>query len=495
MIEFFRNDSCDASGNGEGQTFLGFVSATTDATGNVTFSVSLPATVVGQAITSTATDPSANTSEFSACRADTSGGGGGGSATPLALSGFSGAERIETLSPNFGRQNSPVVFNGVTYTDRNGSQLWSDTNWGNSGYFSNFPNASNSTAMNDLGGLSNLQIDFSVPVNRAGIFAGPGPTMYTMTAYDDSLTAIGNVTQTSTDFKAVFLGLQATTNIKRVVITETGDSFPQIGIFDDLRYENWTSPEILRLHVGNADPLTEGFTPNGGSGSPSLNDGGSGLGAWRILSSSTTSGYYSAPLTGSQKLTALTQGWKLTSRARVESGDVATNIDFFGVGNRFDIHLTRDGNGDTVVTLATSILPVTGPSFTLVGSGSTVHVYELVYDPSAHTADLFVDGVRRLTGYAGMTQFQSDGGLMMGSSLLGAANGIGYDAFARIELLPAGGGGGGENEPPVANAGSDQTSTPATTSNWTAPHRRIPTTIPSPTRGRSTRPRRAARPR
>ncbi len=68
-IEFFSNASCDASGNGEGQTYLGFVSATTDAGGNATFTATLPGAVpLNNSVTATATDANGNTSEFSVCR-------------------------------------------------------------------------------------------------------------------------------------------------------------------------------------------------------------------------------------------------------------------------------------------------------------------------------------------------------------------------------------------------------------------------------------------
>jgi uncharacterized repeat protein (TIGR01451 family) len=64
-IEFFANDTCDPSGNGEGAAFLGAVSVTTDATGNAV--IPFFAAVPGQFVTATATDPSNNTSEFAAC--------------------------------------------------------------------------------------------------------------------------------------------------------------------------------------------------------------------------------------------------------------------------------------------------------------------------------------------------------------------------------------------------------------------------------------------
>jgi len=67
-IEFFANASCNPASNGEGQTFLGFTNATTDASCNASFSFSAPnAAITGPVITATATDSNGNTSEFSAC--------------------------------------------------------------------------------------------------------------------------------------------------------------------------------------------------------------------------------------------------------------------------------------------------------------------------------------------------------------------------------------------------------------------------------------------
>src|SRR5947207_7668237 len=65
-IEFFANDALDPSGNGEGQSFIGSTSVMTDGTGNASFSKSVPQIGATQRVTSTATDPNGNTSEFSA---------------------------------------------------------------------------------------------------------------------------------------------------------------------------------------------------------------------------------------------------------------------------------------------------------------------------------------------------------------------------------------------------------------------------------------------
>ncbi len=68
-MEFFSNNSCNPTGFGDGQQYIGFKLVTTDASGNASFSDTLTGvtTPVGSAITSTATDSNFNTSEFSAC--------------------------------------------------------------------------------------------------------------------------------------------------------------------------------------------------------------------------------------------------------------------------------------------------------------------------------------------------------------------------------------------------------------------------------------------
>ncbi|MEW6128691.1 MAG: C25 family cysteine peptidase [Acidobacteriota bacterium] len=67
-IEFFSNTVCDASGNGEGKTYLGSTTVSTDGSCNATIDITFPVVVsVGSFITATATDPANNTSEFSAC--------------------------------------------------------------------------------------------------------------------------------------------------------------------------------------------------------------------------------------------------------------------------------------------------------------------------------------------------------------------------------------------------------------------------------------------
>jgi hypothetical protein len=65
-VEFFANSTPDSSGHYEGQAYVGAITMTTDANGNVTYTTTLTADVsAGQYLTATATDPNGNTSQFS----------------------------------------------------------------------------------------------------------------------------------------------------------------------------------------------------------------------------------------------------------------------------------------------------------------------------------------------------------------------------------------------------------------------------------------------
>ncbi|MCI0682029.1 MAG: LamG domain-containing protein, partial [Gemmataceae bacterium] len=66
-LDFYASAAADPSGYGEGQRYLASITVITDGSGNATFAVALPAaTIAGEVLTVTATDPLGNTSEFSA---------------------------------------------------------------------------------------------------------------------------------------------------------------------------------------------------------------------------------------------------------------------------------------------------------------------------------------------------------------------------------------------------------------------------------------------
>lgn len=69
-IEFYRNQTCDGSGNGEGQFYVGAInSIITNVNGDASFNITMPLVLlpVGEFVSATATDSAGNTSEFSRC--------------------------------------------------------------------------------------------------------------------------------------------------------------------------------------------------------------------------------------------------------------------------------------------------------------------------------------------------------------------------------------------------------------------------------------------
>ena len=120
VVEFFGNTTCDASGRGEGATFLTAVAVATDGTGNAT--IPFLTVAAGQVVTSTATDADNNTSEFSNCvqavgapalTAVTPGSGQQGATLNVSLTGENTSFVQGTSSASFGQG---ITVNSLTVT-------------------------------------------------------------------------------------------------------------------------------------------------------------------------------------------------------------------------------------------------------------------------------------------------------------------------------------------------------------------------------------------
>ena len=67
-VDFYSNNACDGSGNGEGARFLGSTTTSTNSSGDASFTSSPPSVATGEYVTATATNPGGGTSEFSTCK-------------------------------------------------------------------------------------------------------------------------------------------------------------------------------------------------------------------------------------------------------------------------------------------------------------------------------------------------------------------------------------------------------------------------------------------
>jgi hypothetical protein len=152
-------------------------------------------------------------------------------------------------------------------------------------------------------------------------------------------------------------------------------------------------------------------------------------------------GYASAAPTAAQLAQIASTGFTMTMIDRAVQGlapayDSSNHViiaseDFSYNGKRWSMFLGLNASGDTVVVLPDSTntsgpggsVGAPGASYTLAGSGSSYHNYQLRYNPTTNSASLFVDGVDRIDGYTGETNFVNPTiGLAWGANSGGQGN-------------------------------------------------------------------------
>jgi CSLREA domain-containing protein len=162
-IDFYSNASCDtAGGNGEGKTYLGSISVTTDnTTGDASFTFHPTTLTVGQVVTATATSSGAqfNTSEFSACA--------------TVQSGDAGAGDIQFTSATYTiNENDPGGVAAITLTRVGGTngqvQTSFTTSNGSATAGSDYTDSSQTVVFNE--GESSKTIN--IPISDDGVYEG-----------------------------------------------------------------------------------------------------------------------------------------------------------------------------------------------------------------------------------------------------------------------------------------------------------------------------------
>ncbi|HEX2340351.1 MAG TPA: FG-GAP-like repeat-containing protein, partial [Vicinamibacterales bacterium] len=246
-LEFFTNATCDGSGNGEGQTFVGLTTVTTNADGNASFQTTVSASTI---VTATATDPSGNTSEFSACVT-----AGGPSANlrvattdapdPVTLNG----ELVYTVTVT---NDGPSPATGVSLTQTLGAGVT---------FLSSSPMACDVTAQGALCPIGSLASGASsvVTIRARATAAGIHSSTSTVQANEPDPNAANN-TAAATTMVIAYGPCQAGTfgppaiypAGRNTEIVALGD-FNEDGIVDVVASNDTGNPRGIQLLIGNGD--------------------------------------------------------------------------------------------------------------------------------------------------------------------------------------------------------------------------------------------------
>jgi hypothetical protein len=154
---------------------------------------------------------------------------------------------------------------------------------------------------------------------------------------------------------------------------------------------------VLYQHVGANNPTDEGFTLDtsgaGGTASAIPNDGG--VTAWSTQVGAGGTLWYDGQLSS----TALAQSdWILSVNMRVLQSGPSFENSFVQVRTSdyiYSLWFATQADGDPLVRAGAF---ASGPVFVLDGAGAGYHDFQLRYSHDAGNAELWVDGVMRLSG-------------------------------------------------------------------------------------------------
>lgn len=189
--------------------------------------------------------------------------------------------------------------------------------------------------------------------------------------------------------------------------------------------------------VGAFNPRDEGFEAhNGPLGAVVNNHDHTGFMGFSVTSDRPGGADYFRRLSRQQMQRALRQGWSLSATMHANQGAAYAYVDLSPIGKRFDINVLAEPLSN-VVRLNTQLVPtIEGLTFALSRAEPVYHKYELRFDPSLEAAQLWVDGIKRLTGYRGHQQFQEGRGLSFGAAVHKSPRAMASFLSVRFEINP-----------------------------------------------------------
>ncbi len=169
--------------------------------------------------------------------------------------------------------------------------------------------------------------------------------------------------------------------------------------------------DVIFSHSGSANPTSEGWALTaGGGGQAEAVFGDAGFDAWAVWDDSVTQTgniYFQTPSAGQSA--AIANGWALSTTLRVVEGTTATFDSPFVAFSQGTVEYTvvfdTQADGDPVVRLSKG--GNSGDEYAIEGGSGGYHTYVLNYDPVQGSADLFVNGVERISDYTGQSSATS----------------------------------------------------------------------------------------
>ena len=178
--------------------------------------------------------------------------------------------------------------------------------------------------------------------------------------------------------------------------------------------------QIIAQHSGASDPTTESWTylksgPTTPIIGPVTNDQNSGVDAWSVALSSTSTNVTEAVYLGGSPTNvnaALTNGWELTANLRFP---VLPQNSFFFINLNLSpligsltptgyALIFSPGQGGLTYELSSSIIGGmihgTAPP-ALLSDPTDYHLFQIQYDPVSKSADLFIDGSQKISNFVG----------------------------------------------------------------------------------------------
>jgi len=189
----------------------------------------------------------------------------------------------------------------------------------------------------------------------------------------------------------------------------------------------------IELRMGT-EPLEQGFRKDLDIDYHVLaNADATGLDSMRV--SSTDQGSYFHPFSASQSGAAHRNGWSMILEAAVEGGAVSGAVDNPRDPRRYVVNFFRNPDGTETVRCVLGLVPkYHGLDWTLPGPAGARHRFVLAWTPKAGTAELLVDGVKRVSGYRGTPDFRYSRGLQLGAARFRSQRASGVIWKIRLEI-------------------------------------------------------------